>query len=129
MTRTILFLTVFATSVLVTDAAGQADRKLTEGVYTEEQAARGEQLMISICSECHGPEEFDEYFLDSWVGADVAELYELIVSTMPEDSPGSLLPEEYADALAYIFQLGGVPPGNEELKPDVALMRYIIIER
>jgi len=38
---------------------------------------------------------------------------------MPEDNPGELSEQTYADVLAYLFQANEFPAGNEELPPDV----------
>ena len=54
-------------------------------------------------------------FIRSWAGASVAALYDDIYSLMPEDQPGSLPPQQYADVIAYILQLNGLPPGDVEL--------------
>ncbi len=113
-------------------AGGQAPDTLTsvrQGVYTEDQAQRGKRIYEHVCSQCHGPEYFNERVLPSWVGAPVSLLFNLLATTMPEDRPARLKPQEYADVLAYIFKLNGLPPGEHELSSRPEALERIMIER
>ena len=103
-------------------------RSTLDGVFTEEQARRGEALNRKVCGSCHMPEWFSETFMQSWSGATVGMLFELISATMPEDRPGGLEPREYADVLAYIFELNGLPAGDEELSSRKESLAEILIE-
>jgi hypothetical protein len=42
-------------------------------------------------------------------------------TTMPEDNPGSLKPQQYADVVAYFLKLNGYPAGKTELTGPEAL--------
>jgi mono/diheme cytochrome c family protein len=99
-----------------------------DGVYTEAQAERGAQVVEQICRECHEDEEFVGAFIRSWAGASVAALYDDIYSLMPEDQPGSLPPQQYADVIAYILQLNGLPPGETELGIARESLERVLIE-
>jgi len=44
---------------------------------------------------------------------------------MPQDNPGKLTPEETADILAYILQVGKIPAGRAELRADEAALKQI----
>ena len=99
-----------------------------DGVYTEEQAQRGAEVIEQVCRECHEDEEFVGAFIRSWAGASVAALYDDIYSLMPEDQPGSLPPQQYADVIAYILQLNGLPPGDVELATARDALERVIIE-
>lgn len=90
----------------------------TQGVFSEEQATRGEDVFWTICAECHFEEDFGGPFIQSWVGASAKDLLDEIVATMPEDNPGGLPPEQYVDVLAYMFKINGLPTGEDELTPD-----------
>ena len=48
---------------------------------------------------------------------------------MPEDNPGSLTDEEYVDVIAYMFSVGGMPAGEDELRPEPGGLARIIIEQ
>ena len=114
-------------------AAAQADpaatKSVLEGVYTEEQARRGEKITNDVCGDCHMEDWFTGSLLESWAGATVEMLYELISTTMPEDRPGSLERQQYADVLAYIFELNGLPAGQGELSAKKEALRAILIEK
>ncbi len=118
---------------LARTAAAQADpaatKSVLEGVYTEEQARRGEEITNDVCSACHMEDWFTGSLLESWAGATVEMLYELISTTMPEDRPASLERQQYADVLAYIFELNGLPAGREELSARKEALARILIER
>ncbi|MYE33653.1 MAG: cytochrome c [Gemmatimonadales bacterium] len=90
----------------------------TQGVFSEEQATRGEDVFWNICAECHFEEDFGGPFIQSWVGASVKDLVDEIVATMPEDNPGGLPAEQYVDVVAYMFKINGMPTGEDELTAD-----------
>ena len=48
---------------------------------------------------------------------------------MPEDNPGSLKQQEYADILAYFLSLNAYPTGDAELAPGAGPMANIKIEK
>ena len=135
MTRDIqVFPTAIALLVLAPYyAAGQdegnGEKSIQDGVYTVEQARRGEKINQEVCAACHIDEWFSETLMMSWAGAPVSALYEVVSTLMPEDRPGGLEPQQYADILAYMFELNGVPPGQEELSASKEALDKIIIER
>ena len=45
-----------------------------------------------------------------------------------QDRPGSLKRQQYVDVLAYIFELNGVPPGEEEMPTRKRALEAILIE-
>ena len=104
-------------------------RSVRDGVYTVEQAQRGKEISDNICAACHMEEWFTQTLLQSWAGAPLSFLYELLSTTMPEDQPGGLKPQQYADVLAYIFELNGLPAGQGELSPEKEELAKITIER
>jgi hypothetical protein len=48
---------------------------------------------------------------------------------MPQDRPGSLKPREYAAFLAYLFELNGLPAGDDKLSSKPADLQNILITR
>lgn len=87
--------------------------------YTDAQADRGRDQFRSRCTECHDSREFhDTQFKFKWSRRDLGTLYELVSTTMPEDQPGSLPPQTYADILAYVLRLNELAAGSVELTPD-----------
>ncbi len=115
-----------ATAQSGSDGRPQSTR---DGVYTVEQARRGEKVAKDVCSACHLQDWFTEILIQSWAGAPLSMLYELMVTTMPQDSPGGLTPQQYADVLAYIFELNELPAGQEELSANKEVLGKILIER
>lgn len=124
---TLLFAMVPWTTV-AQDRENGAKKSTLDGVYTEQQARRGAQIYENICAECHDLDEFMEPLMQSWMGAPISMLFFEITDLMPADSPGSLEPAEYADVLAYILELNGLPPGPAELEPSDEVLKRIILE-
>lgn len=115
----------------------EPDRSVLQGVYTEEQRKRGQGVYADACASCHAaaltgadvvPALVGPDFLGKWTGATAGELFEQIRSTMPQDSPGSLTPQQYADIVALIFNKNKFPAGRTPLPDDYAALRMIRIE-
>lgn len=68
-------------------------------------------------------------FLRTWDGRSLATLFAYTRATMPEDNPGSLTDEEYADVIAYILSVGGMPAGEAELGRDLGGLARVVIEQ
>ncbi len=129
-----VLLTMVALALAPQASAAQANqtgptRSVRDGVYTQEQAERGAKINEEACAACHMQDWFTETLLLSWAGATADMLYDLIRTTMPQDRPGGLSPQQYADILAYIFQLNGLPPGEDELPASHQDLQKILIER
>ena len=112
-------------------AAQKGERTARDRVYSQEQAARGERLFASICMNCHEIPEFTAAgaYLEDVEGKPLWETFDYVSAEMPEDDPASLLPEEYAAVLAYIFSVYGLPSGDAELPVDQASLEAITIVR
>ena len=107
--------------------AGEAqENRVTvwDGVYTAEQAERGEAVYKSHCLSCHladfsGTEEASalagEPFMESWLEDTVGNLYTRVRNLMPFDEPASLSDDAYLDSVAYLLQVNGFPAGVAEL--------------
>ena len=81
------------------------------GVYTAGQATNGEATYTARCAACHGamlegvvgPPLAGQDFLGIWGAPTLQELYDKIHNTMPADAPGSLMPAQVIDVVAYIL--------------------------
>ncbi len=122
-------LTMSAHPATAQSGSKRQQQSTLDGVYTVEQARRGELVAKDVCSSCHLEDWFTETLMQSWAGAPVSMLYELIATTMPQDSPGGLSQQQYADVLAYIFELNELPAGQEELSASKEVLGTILIER
>jgi alcohol dehydrogenase (cytochrome c) len=98
-----------------TALALQEKRSTAAGVFTPEQATRGERAFIGECGGCHTPDQFVGEFLVAWNGKTASDLLEMIREKMPQDRPGSLPRQQYADILAFLFEKNGLPSGKDEL--------------
>lgn len=105
-------------------------RSTRDGIFSAEQAQRGRSGFLWNCMECHELEEYTAAgaYLEEMEGKPVWEVFEFIWSEMPEDNPSWLEPEEYADILAYILSVYGMPSGDQELPTDKATLEDIVIE-
>jgi len=100
------------------------------GVYTAEQADRGQALYRSKCASCHAPNRFtDDFFYQSFAGKPLWEMFDVISDSMPEDNPGSMKPAEYADVIAYLLRLNKFPAGSAELPTDKDALSAILMEK
>src|SRR5690349_12009816 len=115
-----VFLLLLTTSV----AAWAQTASVWDGVYSEAQAARGEAGFIMHCASCHGanlggtgeaPALAGPQFLSDFDGLSLGDLFDRIRTTMPQDNPGSLTRDGYADILAFLLKSNGLPPGAKEL--------------
>jgi mono/diheme cytochrome c family protein len=101
-----------------------------DGVYTEDQANRGDDLAQSNCMACHSPGEWSNgRYIGLWDGRSVAELFDNLEGTMPYDEPGRLTRQEYSDIIAYIFRLGDLPAGDVPLPSDADGLAQIQVVR
>ena len=98
-------------------------RTVRDGVYTAAQADRGQAAFRETCESCHAPRYFTGGFLRNW--ANVGELFDFTVSNMPEDAPGSLSAQRYADVMAYVLKLNNLPAGQEELPTELPVLQSI----
>jgi mono/diheme cytochrome c family protein len=109
--------------------SGAAQRPASSGVYTTEQATRGEEAYGANCMGCHTTaSHMGDTFANSWGGRPLSELYGFIKAAMPKTEPGSLAPEEYASIVAYILKLNGMPAGKQPLPADSAALGRIRID-
>jgi len=104
--------------------AAQQPKSQWDGVYTEEQAKRGEGLYSQYCASCHGPDLAGGEmapgltggeFASNWNDLSLGELFERIRISMPQNAPGSLSRQQNADILAFVLSKGNFPAGTTEL--------------
>jgi len=112
-------------------------RSVWDGVYTKEQAQRGQATYRENCAKCHGeslgggeagPPLAGEEFFRSWSGKTAGDLFASMRKTMPSEDPGSLSTREYSDLVAFIFSANEFPAGAKELDREVGSLNEIRIE-
>jgi len=115
----------------------QDTKSTSTGVFTQEQAKRGEAAYQRVCASCHGsdlhsteaeaPDLTEGAFKFGWQGKTIAERFELIRTTMPPNKAGSLDDQAYLDIVTYILRFNNVPAGNRALEPDPNVLKQIVI--
>jgi S-disulfanyl-L-cysteine oxidoreductase SoxD len=117
--------------------ASSESRSVWDGVYTEEQAQRGEALYHDICGSCHGdtlkgsgetPALAGNTFLSNWNGLPLGDLFERIRRTMPQDKPGRGTRQQKTDVLAYLLSFNKFPAGKTELPHQTEFLNEIRFE-
>jgi quinoprotein glucose dehydrogenase len=111
----------------------QQSQTVNQGVYTEEQAKRGQAIYKDRCSSCHGeklegrvgPPLAGDNFIGDWDRQPLSELVNKIKNTMPQGDPGKLTVQQVADIVSYILQAGKFPAGRAELGADEAVLKQI----
>ena len=117
-------------ALLAISLAAAAQKSVKAGVYTAAQATRGQTTFNSKCASCHAPNRFtDDLFYTSFAGKPLWEMFDVISDSMPEDDPGSLKKEEYADVIAYLLKLNNFPAGETELPIDKDALSAILMEK
>jgi mono/diheme cytochrome c family protein len=117
--------------------APPASRSVWDGVYTAEQAKRGEPLYAQHCSSCHGtmleggemaPPLAGGAFNANWNGLSLGDLLERTRISMPQNNPGSLSRQQYVDILAVMLGAGEFPAGKTELPRETEVLKQIAFE-
>ena len=117
---------IVAGAYSLTAEARQA-RTVSDGVFSAEQAQRGQPLYKAQCVTCHGeqlqgavgPMLAGEGFLAAWGGRSLAELVDKIQLTMPLQAPNSLSRPQAIDIAAYMLQAGSFRAGQTALNEAV----------
>lgn len=111
-----------------TPLAGQDTTTTLDGSFTESQADRGATTYRKHCTECHVPAAVTGApFRRAWAGRTLYDYFELLRTTMPNDNPGRLSRREYADLVAYLLRLSGMPAGERTVPTDAEALKRIRI--
>jgi mono/diheme cytochrome c family protein len=91
--------------------------------YTNQQASRGDGLFRDNCVACHSSSEFSgASFERRWRNRAVGDIYEFVLYAMPDDNPGGLPEQTYADIVAYMLQMNDFPAGDSELPMSLDML-------
>jgi S-disulfanyl-L-cysteine oxidoreductase SoxD len=121
----------------VLSVCAQTTRTVWDGVYTDEQAKRGEALYSTNCASCHGtdltggesaPPLSGIEFFSNWGGLSVGELFERIRVSMPLNRPGRLSREQNADIVSFVLKANRFPAGEAELARQAEVLNLIRLE-
>ena len=104
--------------------ASAQEKSQWDGVYTQDQAGRGQALIQAQCVNCHGdnlsgtgmgPCLVCDEFSVKLNGLTLGQLFDRIRQTEPRDNPGSLNRQMTADILSFMLFTLGAPAGPTEL--------------
>ena len=128
-------------TIIVAVSAGSANittvqqsRTSWSGVYTPDQAKRGEAVYGESCSSCHGPDLSGggfappltgAIFNSAWNDLTLDDLSDRIRTTMPQDKPGALSRAQNTDVVTFILKQGGFPSGETELPSQRELLKQV----
>jgi mono/diheme cytochrome c family protein len=120
-------------------AYGQADAApAADGLYTADQAHRGETAYKAQCTSCHGdaldgvgpyPPLSGDDFLSKYQGQPALNLYNMIQKLMPATAPGTLTRPQAADLLGYILSFNKFPAGKTEFPTDEDSLKKLILPK
>jgi ankyrin repeat protein len=119
-------------------ARAGSEQSIWGGVYSEDQAGRGEKSYMQACARCHAddlqgssnaPALVGDAFFVKHDGSPVDEVVERIRRTMPQEAPDSLSHEVYTDIVAFMLKQSGVPAGPADLPADRDKLRQLMVTR
>ena len=128
---------VFAAVAGHTTAAQEA-RTVWDGIYTEEQAERGEAVYEGECTFCHLDDLQGDAFATPliadaftlrWEGRTVGDLLTVVKVTMPADRPATLSDEAVAGVVSFLLKMNDYPAGEQELSTDQAELAEVIFTK
>ena len=129
--------TTRATTSALTAASAPAARTTNDGVYNEEQLARGRRAYLTSCTRCHGdtllgnddaPALVGVEFMDKWVNKPLGDLVEYCRVQMPSDGPGKLTRKEITDITVFLINANGAPVGKAELSSELADLNRVQLQ-
>jgi mono/diheme cytochrome c family protein len=139
MSRLVTALTAaaFTATAFFTTVGAQEPRSASQGVYTADQAKRGDPIYKEQCAACHGdnlegsgpmPPLTGPDFAKNWGGKSLGELFEKTHTSMPATAPGSLSEQQTADLLAYMLSIAKYPAGTTELAAKAEPLKAITLD-
>ena len=138
MTRPGIGALVFVAMVTMALALRAQEKTVWDGVYTDEQATRGETLYGEHCVRCHGAtlqgngegakSLTDAAFKSTWNGVTLGALFDRVRLSMPQDKPGTMTRQQVADLLAFLLRANKFPAGKDELVRQTDLLNAILFK-
>lgn len=115
----------------------QQPRTVSDAVYSDAQAQRGQALYREKCAACHGagltggvgPPLTGSEFNGQWGGRSLADLASKIRNTMPPNDQGKTSAAQAIDLIAHILQTAKYPAGRAELPADEAALKTIVFSK
>ena len=117
-----------------------ARRTVWDGVYTADQATRGQALYKTHCGYCHrddligggseagAPALKGPIFTIRWRDQPIADMFVTIGTTMPQNKPDTLTPQVVIDIISFLLERNNMPPGTTELPADLEALKSVFME-
>ena len=134
LTMGALVITFGAAAIWSAALEAQDTRTVWDGVYSQEQAARGAVLFDRECAQCHGPSGEGGGMAPALVGAafsanydgqTVGDLFDRTRATMPPGKEGQLSAKENADIIAAMLEFNKFPAGDADLPSQAMMLKMI----
>jgi len=125
---------VWLAAVAVQPRVVAQQKSVWDGVYTEDQAKRGQEAYAAECSGCHQPDLGGDgfapglsgpEFASAWNDLSVGALFDRIRQSMPPSNPGGVPPASKVDIIAFILQSNKMPAGTTELPKEAEALKQI----
>lgn len=138
MTRPGIWAAAWLLTLAVTIDFRAQQRTVWDGVYTDEQATRGEALYGEQCVKCHGASLQGNgegalpltgaTFKSNWNGVSMGAMFDRVRLSMPQDKPATMTRQQVADVLAFILRANKFPAGTDELARQTDLLNTILFK-
>ena len=123
----------------VSCASGNPASSSLPAVFSTDQAKRGRQVYGASCAECHG-DELQGMTAPALAGPEFArrwdapersarDLFDVLRTSMPKLTMGSLKPDDYTAVFAYLLQRNGWPAGSRKFDASDTLLQLIRFDR
>jgi ankyrin repeat protein len=125
-----------AVPIVKSATASTSGKTNWDGVFTDQQAQRGQQVYQRACAACHleslqgddvSPPLVGKGFLARFIGLSAHEMVQNLRASMPQNAPDSLGDRAYIDLVSYLLKANGSKAGALELPLDVAELEKIAI--
>jgi ankyrin repeat protein len=122
--------------VKAADSSAPGIKTNWDGVFTDQQVERGQQVYQRACAACHldslqgdnvSPPLIGRGFLARFTGLSAHEMVQNLRASMPQNAPDSLGDRAYVDLVSYLLKANGSRAGALELPLDVAELEKITI--
>jgi uncharacterized protein len=122
--------------VKAADSSAPGGKTIWDGVFTDQQAQRGQQVYQRACAACHldslqgddvSPSLVGKGFLARFAGQSAHEMVQNLRASMPQNAPDSLGDRAYIDLVSFLLKANGSKTGSLELPLDVAELEKIAI--
>lgn len=117
-------------------AAQDAKKTMWDGVFSDAQAARGQNAYKASCAPCHkadllgdagAPALAGPDFFSRWNGSSADDLVKTIRASMPQDAPDTLGTQTYVDLVSFLMKSNGAPSGGGELSIESSALKQVMV--